>query len=397
MSRNTASEGRRISRRARRSPSPVVHDLVHSAALKKALNGAPLSEITVPQLRMLIRKHPVPTHLNGKWEDYTVYDPSLDGKKDHRCTFDSCSYSGKKQLVQRHIEGVHLKMKWASSSLPTCWIDTNILQAISLSLLRRGIPSGRFFVPDYDSGLSDLYCWILGNMCCHTYLEYTVSLFRCSILQHFWSTGNDTVSEYSRSGANMNATNASMMLLDATGITRKLTAMSPNRPREHPERGVNWLGIQTQHRYQYIHTQDPQISNNFTESPFALFLLFFFFSSSTGEYRSSICTKSFWIAYLFLSVHIILIYLPTYRDSVKVCTIQQSQLQCLISRSGTPFLTLPFKRRQGHVVPVVLKTLCEANTNIPEYTFLTEMISCCENLASLHSTRNISCKDIKIA
>ncbi|EKM80295.1 hypothetical protein AGABI1DRAFT_127971 [Agaricus bisporus var. burnettii JB137-S8] len=111
MSRNTASEGRRISRRARRSPSPVVHDLVHSAALKKALNGAPLSEITVPQLRMLIRKHPVPTHLNGKWEDYTVYDPSLDGKKDHRCTFDSCSYSGKKQLVQRHIEGVHLKMK----------------------------------------------------------------------------------------------------------------------------------------------------------------------------------------------------------------------------------------------------------------------------------------------
>lgn len=82
-----------------------------AAALDKALNGTPLADITVPQLRTLIKKLPVPTHLDGKWEDYAVYQPSPNSKKDHRCTFGSCDYKGKKQLVQRHIEGVHLKMK----------------------------------------------------------------------------------------------------------------------------------------------------------------------------------------------------------------------------------------------------------------------------------------------
>lgn len=90
----------------------MLQNPVHFAVLKRVLNGTPLSEITVLQIRLLIKKLPVPWHLEGKWEEYAVYDPSLGGKKDHRCMFDDeCDYSGKKQLVQRHIEGVHLKIK----------------------------------------------------------------------------------------------------------------------------------------------------------------------------------------------------------------------------------------------------------------------------------------------
>lgn len=111
ITRDTASERRKASRQIRQSPSPIIQDPLHSATLENTLNGAPLADITVPQLRTLIKKLPVPPHLDGKWEEYAVYDPSLDDKKDHRCTYEKCKYTGKKQLVQRHIEGVHLKMK----------------------------------------------------------------------------------------------------------------------------------------------------------------------------------------------------------------------------------------------------------------------------------------------
>jgi hypothetical protein len=91
----------------------VLRDPVHSATLEEALHGAQLPDITVPQLRTLIKKLAVPPHLDGKWEEYAIYAANpTHPKKDHRCTFDpKCTYAGKKQLVQRHIEGVHLKMK----------------------------------------------------------------------------------------------------------------------------------------------------------------------------------------------------------------------------------------------------------------------------------------------
>ncbi|KAF9451713.1 hypothetical protein P691DRAFT_329102 [Macrolepiota fuliginosa MF-IS2] len=112
ISRDTASERRKAARRVRRSPSPVPHDAIQTAALEKALDGALLADITVPQLRTLIKKYPIPAHLDGKWENYAVYQPNpTNSKKDHRCTYEGCPYKGKKQLVQRHIEGVHLKMK----------------------------------------------------------------------------------------------------------------------------------------------------------------------------------------------------------------------------------------------------------------------------------------------
>ncbi|KAF5364290.1 hypothetical protein D9756_000636 [Leucocoprinus leucothites] len=114
ITRDTASDRRKVARQIRRSPSPVLRDPVHTAALDDALRGARLADITVPQLRSLIKKLPIPTHLDGKWEEYTVYEIDLkDPKKDHRCTFDHqrCKYIGKKQLVQRHIEGVHLKIR----------------------------------------------------------------------------------------------------------------------------------------------------------------------------------------------------------------------------------------------------------------------------------------------
>ncbi|KXN90238.1 hypothetical protein AN958_04029 [Leucoagaricus sp. SymC.cos] len=110
----TASERRKVSRQSRRPPSPLLHDPVYSRALTKALQGSELVDITVPQLRTLIKKEPISPQREREWEVHAAYN--LGGKetgKEYRCVYneDKCKYAAKKQLTKRHIQGVHQGIK----------------------------------------------------------------------------------------------------------------------------------------------------------------------------------------------------------------------------------------------------------------------------------------------
>jgi hypothetical protein len=59
------------------------------------------------------------------WEDYCEKYKDSDGKYILRCTWGSstpggevCGYTSKKQLVKRHIETTHLKLKYAVTGIP---------------------------------------------------------------------------------------------------------------------------------------------------------------------------------------------------------------------------------------------------------------------------------------
>lgn len=104
------SNQRKPGRPIRVGRSEIMAQPVFSDMLRKVLDGNKLDDISPNQLRNLVTRNMVSPEGARKWEDYAEYRPDpKNPKNDFRCTI--CNYHAKRQLIIRHINGTHLRIK----------------------------------------------------------------------------------------------------------------------------------------------------------------------------------------------------------------------------------------------------------------------------------------------